>query len=148
MAGFYFRHRQQTMPSVKLPRPLVNQLLHQAQSGADHEVCGLIGARQAMPAHCYPVTNSAPMPQARFAMNPKGQIDAMRQMHERGEELFAIYHSHPASPALPSVIDLAEAAYPEALYLIISLNTQGVLEMRGFRLKNQNAEEVALELQD
>ncbi|MDX1252138.1 MAG: M67 family metallopeptidase [Gammaproteobacteria bacterium] len=136
------------MPSVKLPRPLVNQLLHQAQLGADHEICGLIGAWQGVPAHGYPVTNTAAAPKSRFAMDPKGQIDAMRQMRERDEDLFAIYHTHPASPALPSAIDLAEAAYPEALYLIISLNTQGVLEMRGFRLKNQNAEEVALELQD
>ncbi|MFZ5595268.1 MAG: Mov34/MPN/PAD-1 family protein [Pseudomonadota bacterium] len=136
------------MPSVKLPRPLVNQLLHQAQCDTDYEVCGLIGARQGVATHCYPVTNGAAIPEARFAMDPKGQIDAMRRMRECGEELFAIYHSHPASPALPSVIDLAEAAYPEALYLIISLNIQGVLEMRGFRLKNQNAEEVALELQD
>ena len=40
------------MSTVKLPRPLVNELLHQAQLGADCEVCGLIGARDGAPLHC------------------------------------------------------------------------------------------------
>jgi len=71
---------------------------------------------------------------------------ALRLMRERGEELFAIYHSHPSSPATPSIIDLEEAGYPEALYLIISLNTKGVLEVRGFRLNGHDAKEVPLEL--
>jgi proteasome lid subunit RPN8/RPN11 len=67
-------------------------------------------------------------------------------MRERGEELFGIYHSHPKTPPLPSKSDLAQAAYPEALYLIISLNTKGVLEMRGFRLQGNRYEEVELQL--
>ena len=37
------------MLTVKLPRPLVNELLHQAQLGADCEVCGLIGAHDDVP---------------------------------------------------------------------------------------------------
>ena len=67
-------------------------------------------------------------------MDPRDQIDALREMRERGESLFAIYHSHPDSPPAPSETDLKQAGYPEALYLIISLDTKGVLEMRGWRL--------------
>jgi hypothetical protein len=37
-----------------------------------------------------------------------------------------------------------EANYREALYLIISLNTKGVLEMRGFYLRADETEEVDL----
>ncbi len=135
------------MSTVKLPRPLVNELLHQAQLGADCEVCGLIGAREDVPQHCYPVPNIAPEPQQRFIMDPKEQIDALRQMRERGEALFAIYHSHPTAPAAPSMMDLDEAGYPDALYLIISLNTKGVLEMRGFYIQASRVLEVALELE-
>jgi proteasome lid subunit RPN8/RPN11 len=68
----------------------------------------------------------------------------MRHMREAGEELFAIYHSHPHAPAEPSVRDIAEAAYPQAIYLIISLNTTGVLELRGFRLAQGLVENVDL----
>ena len=35
--------------------------------------------------------------------------------------LGAIYHSHPSGPARPSPTDLAEAYYPDALAVIVSL---------------------------
>jgi proteasome lid subunit RPN8/RPN11 len=117
---------------IELPRALVNQILHHAQASPDWEVCGLIGAKADLPYSCYPVANVAAAPQTRFQLDPAGQIAAMRQLRENGETLFAIFHSHPQSPAEPSAIDIAEAAYLEALYLVISLNTKGVLEMRGF----------------
>lgn len=119
--------------SIALPRHLVNQLLHLAQISPEAEVCGLIGARAGEARRCYPVANAAADKACRFALDPAGQIEAMRVMRERGEALFAIFHSHPSSPAEPSPADFAELSYPDALYLIVSLNTKGVLEMRGFR---------------
>jgi proteasome lid subunit RPN8/RPN11 len=130
---------------IELPRALVNQLLHYAQSSPQLEVCGLVGAEGGKPTSCYPVANAAAMPNLRFQLDPAGQIDAMRQIRERGEALFAIFHSHPAAPAEPSPLDLAEAAYPDALYLVISLDTKGVLEMRGFRIgPEKSVEEIKL----
>jgi proteasome lid subunit RPN8/RPN11 len=72
-------------------------------------------------------------------LDARGQIAAMHPMREYGESLFAIFHSDPTSPAEPSPRDLAEAAYPEALYLITSLNLSGLLVMRGFRLTPDNS---------
>ena len=133
---------------VRLPRILVNQLLHQAQNSPDQEICGLIGARFGAPSSCYPVSNISENPQRLFLMDPKDQIEAMRRIREQREELFAIYHSHPTSPAIPSTTDISLAAYPETLQIIISLNTRGVLEMRGFRLAdNAQVSEVALILE-
>lgn len=132
--------------SARLPRTIVNQLLHHAQQYPDSEVCGLIGGKNGQAAHCYPVANIAPAPQRLFAMDPAQQIAALRNMRDRGEELFAIYHSHPAGPAFPSTADLAQANYPEALYLIISLQTRGVLAMRGFILGRGAVSEVPLEI--
>ncbi|MCK9530136.1 MAG: M67 family metallopeptidase [Gammaproteobacteria bacterium] len=134
------------MSEVALPRGVVNRLLAQAQQSPEAEVCGLIGARDGVPVHVYPVANAAADPARVFVMAPDAQIDAMRRMRECGETLFAIYHSHPHAPAAPSARDLAEAAYPDALYLIISLDTRGVLDMRGFRLHGSQVETVALSL--
>ncbi|MBD9362117.1 M67 family metallopeptidase [Methylomonas fluvii] len=132
---------------ISLPRKLTNQLLHLAQRSPDTEVCGLIGADiNGMPASCYPVDNSAATPATRFLLDASQQIEAMRQIREKGETLFAIYHSHPHTPAQPSPTDIQEASYPDALHLIISLNTKGVLEMRGFKMAGDSAEEVALNL--
>jgi len=134
------------MERIILPRHLVNGILHQAQASPDTEVCGLITARKGRPQRCIPVANVSDQPQRLFAMDPKSQIDALRNMRDQDEELFGIYHSHPHSPAEPSDTDLDQAGYPDALYVIVSLNTKGVLEMRGFRLKNNKAEQVQLEI--
>lgn len=135
------------MSRIALPRPLVNQLLLQAQRAAEEEVCGLIGVSAGGALRVYPVANVAEDRRRLFVMEPKGQIDALRQMREAGESLFAIYHSHPHAPAAPSALDLQQAAYPEALYLIVSLDTKGVLELRGYRLRDGGVENIELELQ-
>jgi len=129
--------------TVTLPRPLVNQLLTEAQHHPEVEVCGLIG-RSSDGSHCYPVANIAEHPQTRFLLDPKQQIDADKQMRERGEALYAIYHSHPTSPPVPSASDQRLAEYPGVLYLIISPNATGVLEMRGFQLDAEHIVEVPL----
>ncbi|OAI02467.1 Mov34/MPN/PAD-1 family protein [Methylomonas methanica] len=132
---------------ISLPRKLTNQLLHLAQLSPDTEVCGLIGADSTgMPASCYPVKNNAATPETRFLLDASQQIEAMRQIRDKGETLFAIYHSHPHSPAQPSLTDIKEASYPDVLHLIISLNTKGVLELRGFKIAGQSSEEVVLNL--
>ncbi len=134
------------MDTLKLPRHIVNQILAHAQSAPEAEVCGLIGARNGSASHCYPVINDAAEPSHRYQMNPANQIDAMRQMRERDESLLAIYHSHPHAPALPSATDIDEAAYREAAYLIVSLDTTGVLEMQAFRIQQQQSIPLELEL--
>ena len=131
---------------IHIPRKLTNQLLHLAQLSPDAEICGLVGGVNGMPQRCYAVENIAEQPQHRFLLDAKQQIAALKAMRDNGEELFAIYHSHPTAPAEPSTYDLGEAAYPQALYLIISLNIKGVLEMRGFQIKQHGANEVILRL--
>ncbi len=131
---------------IQIPRKITNQLLHLAQISPDFEVCGLIGSKNGLPSSCYAVKNTAEHPQQRFQLDSTQQISAMAKMRDQGEELFAIYHSHPAAPATPSITDLELASYPEALHLIISLNTKGVLEMRGFKIAHKLAQEIALSL--
>lgn len=135
-------------PEIQISRKLTNQLLHLAQLSPDAEVCGLVGSQNGVPCHCYPVANVAEQPRQRFLLDAGQQIQAMAKMREQEEELFAIYHSHPAAPAQPSSTDLELAAYPEALYLIISLNTKGILEMRGFKIDQKTAREIPLTLSD
>lgn len=134
------------MNTISLPRTLINQLLHHAQLNTEQEVCGLVASQQGMACEVYPVRNVAEHADHLFAMDPKEQVEAMRQMRDKGQQLFAIYHSHPHAPAEPSLRDLAEAAYPEALYLIISLNTKGVLEIRGFHLAGEQLESLELQV--
>jgi proteasome lid subunit RPN8/RPN11 len=134
------------MEPIHIPRQLVNQILEQAQASPGAEVCGLIASRDGQPSHCYPIANTDPDPVHRFLLNPKQQIDAMRHMRAQGEELYAIYHSHPETPAFPSATDLEQAAYPDVLYFIISLGTTGTLQMRAFQLKETEIRPVDFEV--
>ena len=133
-----------TPTEIQIPRKLANQLLHLAQQSPKHEICGLVSSKNGLAQHCYPINNVADLPQQHFLLDASQQIAAMTEMRDLGQELFAIYHSHPTAPAVPSTQDLALSAYPAALYLIISLNTKGILEMRGFRINQESAQEIPL----
>lgn len=134
------------MKAYKIPRTIVNQLLAQSQHNPEEETCGMVSQKDGIPMQVYPVDNIAGEKNTLFEMDPQQQIHAMKAMRERGQDLFAIYHSHPHAPAQPSTRDLQEAGYPEALYLIISLDTKGVLDMRGFHLAQDRFEPVMLEI--
>lgn len=136
------------MRELLMPRPLATRLLFEAQKRPDEEVCGLVGARGGAPCSLYPIANVAAEPARAFEMDPRAQIEAMRTMRERGETLWAIYHSHPDAPPEPSARDLDALGYPEALYLIISLNIKGVLEMRAWRMAGGGVEEVVLKVME
>lgn len=136
------------MRVIRLPRAIVNQLLHLAQKSPEEEICGLISRDAHGFKKCYPVRNAAGDKKRFFALDPHGQIEAMRGMREHAEELAAIFHSHPEAPPLPSLADVEQHEYPDVLYLIISLSIKGVLEMRGFHLHGHDIQEVAIGLQE
>ena len=139
------------MPSTKqtlyLPRPLVNEMLAHAQQHDDVEVCGLIGNDKQDNKSYYPIDNVSNNPNCQFLMDAPQQISAMKKMRERGQELFAIVHSHPTSNAMPSQKDIDESSYKDVLYIIISLNTKGVLEMRAYTQQPDSMQEIELILE-
>ena len=78
------------------------------------------------------------MPTTRYRIDPREQLRAFREMDERGEDLVAIYHSHPVSQPYPSPTDRAEAHYPEAFYVLVSLRTDEP-ELEAYRIKEDGA---------
>ncbi|VAW88077.1 Mov34/MPN/PAD-1 family protein [hydrothermal vent metagenome] len=134
------------MSSVELPRPLVNQLLHYAQINPEQEICGLISGKQGVLQQCHPISNTADQPQQHFAMDNSQLVNTLRQIREQNEELLAIFHSRLNAPAEPSSADMKEDQYPDVMKLIISLNTDGVLEMQAFYTCNGKIEPVELTL--
>lgn len=131
---------------IQLPRKITIQLLHFAQLSPNQEICGLVGSKKNIANTCYPIDNTSDHPESRFQLDAKQQISAISTMRDNNEDFFAIYHSHPTSPAIPSDTDIKLATYPDALYLIISLNIKGVLEIRGFKIINQSVKELSLSL--
>ena len=127
--------------ALRLPRALAAELLRLAQAAPEEEICGLISGAAGTARRLFPVPNVASDRRRFFQLDPKGQIDAMRAMREAGEDLLAIYHSHPHGPAAPSRTDVESHAYPDALCLVIAPGARG---LRAFCMKGDTADEVSI----
>src|SRR5438132_4685724 len=97
------------------------------------ECCGMLIGSGASIDEAVRAKNIAESPR-RFLIDPKDHIDARRSARGRALEVLGFYHSHPQAPAEPSPTDIPEAAYPEAVHLIVSLG-DGVPSARLFRIE-------------
>jgi [CysO sulfur-carrier protein]-S-L-cysteine hydrolase len=116
-----------------------DELIAFASEASPAECCGLIGGDlDGSAKNIYPLRNVAADKLVSYEAAPEDLFAAQRQMRERGEELLAIYHSHPQShdPA-PSETDVRLAYYPNAVYLIIGLAGRQPV-MRAFRISERD----------
>ena len=72
-----------------------------------------------------------------YFMDPKEMLAAFKDMRERKIELSVIYHSHTHSPAYPSTTDIGLAYYPDALYVIISLEDTVNPDIQAYWIKDR-----------
>lgn len=135
--------------TLYLPRPLINKVLAHAQQNPEIEVCGLIGSNpSSKQKEYYPISNVSKNPGCRFLMDAPQQISVMKKMRDKQQQLLAIVHSHPKTDAAPSLLDIEQSSYKDAFYLIISLNTKGVLEIRAYSQQQNSMKEVDLVLEE
>jgi proteasome lid subunit RPN8/RPN11 len=100
-----------------------DQIFAYALAAIPAECCGLIGGtKDGIAKSIYSLRNFAADKLVRYEAAPEDLFAAQRQMRDRGEELLAIYHSHPRSAEpVPSETDVRKAYYPQAVYFIIGL---------------------------
>ena len=79
-------------------------------------------------------------------MAPAAQIRIMYALEAAGQELLAIYHSHPHGPAYPSPADVAGARYPGVRHLVVSLTAPAQPVLRAFAIDAQGVQEVLVEI--
>ena len=109
------------------------------------EACGLLSGINGSVGDVLPVTNVARSP-VRFRMEPRGQFRAFAQIESSGQEILAIFHSHPNGSPIPSPTDIKEAAYP--VVHIIWFPVGRKWQARGFWIEKGCAAEVSLNVQD
>jgi [CysO sulfur-carrier protein]-S-L-cysteine hydrolase len=129
---------------VRISRKIVDELIAHAREEAPNECCGMIGGADSA-ATVYRSINAESSP-LRYSLDASDQFRIMQEMEESGEELLAIYHSHTASAAYPSQTDVNLAAYPEAVYLIVSLQRPDDPEVRGFWIRDGEIEQAELDV--
>ena len=116
-----------------------------ARAEIPNECCGIVAGAEEQFVKLFRATNAEASP-VRYGLDPQEQYRIMMEIEERGWRLAAIYHSHTRSPAYPSQTDVNLAFYPDALYMIVSLQDLERPELRAFRIVDRQIDEVELEV--
>jgi proteasome lid subunit RPN8/RPN11 len=113
----------------------VDEIIAHARRAVPNECCGLIGGTDSGRAQTiYRLRNVAADALTTYEAAPEDLFAAQRAMRDRGEQLLAIYHSHPrSSDPQPSETDVRLAYYPAAVYFIVGLGNPEPC-LRAFRI--------------
>jgi proteasome lid subunit RPN8/RPN11 len=131
---------------LELDRAVFDALVSHAWSDFPYEVCGLIGLRADGTAEPIPITN-AERSMRYYVMDAKELLRAMRRIEDESLGL-VIYHSHTHTRAYPSETDVRLAAFPEALYAIITLEDRDRPAIRAFTIRDGRIQERPVRVRD
>ncbi|MEP7378535.1 MAG: M67 family metallopeptidase [Chloroflexota bacterium] len=127
---------------MRLSEELRDQIVAAARAALPNEAVGLL-VGMAQPERYIAMVNAAGSPY-RYSIDPEEQLAAWTDLESRGESVWAIVHSHVASPAQPSRTDIELAYFPESLYVIVSLANPANPEIRAWSIVRGTVTEVSL----
>jgi proteasome lid subunit RPN8/RPN11 len=121
---------------IYLPSPIYQAIIAHAQEGAPAEVCGVLAGIDGRATELVRGRNEAVNPIMDYWIDGQTLLKQF-DFEDRGEAMIAVYHSHPVDEAYPSATDARNAFYPDAVYLICSLQDPGQPVIRGYLLLPQ-----------
>ncbi|HEY2379719.1 MAG TPA: M67 family metallopeptidase [Terriglobia bacterium] len=111
---------------------ILEQLIQHAKVAYPVEGCGLLAGRDV--AGRFIAMRNVSGSSAEYEMDPAELIHVLRELRNSGEQLLAIYHSHPHGPAGLSDKDVEQAYYPEAAQVVVSLADPEHPQAMAFRI--------------
>ena len=127
-----------------LPQSFIDEMIAHAQEDAPNECCGLIAGEGGRAVKLFRAKNAEASPW-RYSVEPKDLFRIFRETEENGWSFLAIYHSHTASEAYPSPTDVRLAFWPEAYYVLVSLQHADKPVVRAFRILDEAVSEEEIE---
>jgi len=118
---------------MKILEATVKGVIQHCQQELPFEACGYLAAKDGCLCRYYPLTNTDKAAD-HFSMDPKEQFAAIKEMRAAKLAPYAVYHSHPETPARPSEEDIRLAFDPTVSYVIISL-AESEPVLKSFRIK-------------
>lgn len=133
------------MAKLLMPLSVRRSLEKLVQEGYPHETCGLlIGRQNAQQLEVEQVVGARNLnterAHDRYEVDPEDFLCADRNARATGLEIVGVWHSHPDHPARPSETDRA-AAWQGWSYIIASVTSTGIAELRSWRLNGEQFEE-------
>lgn len=133
----------------RLPDAIREAMIADLRAALPNEGCGLI-AGDASPfgggraTRWHPTRNRLASPY-RFEIEPADLLRVQLAIDDAGEVVWAVVHSHVASPARPSATDVRAAVHPASLHVVVSMTTPEP-EVRAWRIADGGIEEVRLDV--
>ena len=118
---------------VSIPESFIQEMIAHAHEEFPKECCGVLAGPKGKFLKRFPMTNVDASPY-RFSWDHKELFQVWREMEDNDWEHRAVYHSHTHSPAYPSDTDVRLAGWPEAYYVIVSLQDKQNPVVRAFRI--------------
>jgi len=130
-----------THSMIEIPAEVRDELVRHARGELPNEACGLLAGPDGEVSSFFPMRNADRSP-VTYRLDPKEQIQVFNQIEEKGWDLVGIFHSHTHTEAYPSPTDRAQAYYPDAVYLLLSLAAPDAPQLRGFSIREDVVREV------
>lgn len=136
------------MKTISIKKQDVERMIAHAKSKLPNEACGLIGGwedeKGKVVEKVYYLTNTDASNE-HFSLDPREQLQAVKDMRANGLKPLGNWHSHPESPSRPSEEDKRLAYDPKASYMILSLMEERPV-LRSFHIENGESEREELVL--
>ena len=120
---------------VTLDQRFIDEMIAHAREEAPNECCGIIAGEDGRATKLFRARNAEASPY-RYSVDNRDLIRIFNECADNGWDFFAIYHSHTASEAYPSPTDVRLAAWPEAYYILVSLEDAESPVVRAFRIRD------------
>ncbi|HSM34479.1 MAG TPA: M67 family metallopeptidase [Anaerolineae bacterium] len=134
--------------SAALSPAIRDELIDWLRGALPNEGCGLLVSDRTpenggVPSRFVGMRNAAASPY-RYLMDSEELLRVMLEIDDADEVVWGIVHSHVASPPYPSPTDVGLAAYPDAVYLLVSFAAEPP-EVRAWTIVAGSVNEVVLE---
>ena len=110
-----------------------NKLVEYSKQELPNEACAIMAGKNNSIFKVYLTKNIQKKPDS-FLMAPEEQFKVIKDIRKEKLKMLGIFHSHPDSPAMPSIRDISMAFYPEVVYFILSLEDSDNPLLKGFRI--------------
>jgi proteasome lid subunit RPN8/RPN11 len=122
---------------LRIRQHVIDAAVAHARAEAPNECCGLLVGRAGTVDECVRTRNLKQGPTT-YLIDPADHFETIRRARREGRAILGAYHSHPRSAAVPSATDVAEAHFPDLVYVIVSLAEPATPEVRGYAIAAGN----------
>jgi proteasome lid subunit RPN8/RPN11 len=130
--------------SVRLEQRYIDEMIAHAREDVPNECCGVLLGSSGQVTQFRRCTNAEHSP-FRYSVDPRELLEIDREARNNDWDVLAIYHSHTHTEAYPSPTDVRLAGYPEAIYILVSLQDSERPVVRAYHIRDGAVTEEAIE---